>query len=44
MLVVLQLQYDTFGIIFYNEDEHFLRKHFSATLGNSFAMLHTIQI
>ena len=26
MLVVLQPQYDTFGIILYNEDEHFLKK------------------
>ena len=43
MLVVLQPQYDTFGIIFYNKDEHFL-KNFSAPQVNSFAMVHWIQI
>ena len=35
-------QYDTFGTIFYIEDEHFLETIFSATLVNSFAMLHRV--
>ena len=44
MLVVLKPQYDTFGIIFYNEDEHFLEKNFSAPQVNTFAMVYLIQI
>ena len=40
MLVGLQPQYDTFGIIFYNEDEHFWKQNFSAPQVNGFAMVH----
>ena len=36
MPVVLQPQYDTFGIIFYNEDEHFLKNKFLCHLGKEF--------
>ena len=33
MLGVLQPQYDTFGIIFYKEGEHFFLKKFVCHLG-----------
>ena len=33
MLVALEPQYDTFGIIFYNEDEVFLEKKFWCPTG-----------